>query len=162
MKPKTCLNSYQHRQETDVGGIFSLVRLFTNSYRGEDTWGESPPTKNRIQDSTCPADGGDGTEGQRSAEAARKRWGGRLALTRALRSVDELGQVGGRAEDEGVHLVQREQRRLAAEGGRCWATCKVSATQEQRTGPNTEVTVINTLHSTKQRMNPQWASLKAL
>lgn len=157
MKPITCVNSYQHGQETDVGG-----KLFTNSYRREDIWGEPPPPKNRIQDSTCPADGRDGTEGQRSAEAARKRWGGCLALARALRSVDELGQVGGRAGDEGVHLVQREQRGQAAEGGRCRATCKVSATQEQRTGPNTEVTVINTLHSTKAMMTLQWASLKAL
>lgn len=60
-------------------------------------------------------------------------------------AVDELGQVGGRGGDEGVCQVRREQRRLAAEGGDCRATCKVSATQEQRNSPLPEVTIITTV-----------------
>lgn len=77
----------------------------------------------RIPRCTCPADGGDGAEGQRPAEAAGEGRGRRLALAGTLGPIDELGQVRGRARDEGVGRVNGEQGGLeAAEGGRCRAT----------------------------------------
>lgn len=79
---------------------------------------------------TCPGEGGHGAKGEGSAETPGQGGGGRLALGRTLLAVDELGQVGGWSGDEGVCQVRREQRRLAAEGGGCRGTCKVSATQE--------------------------------
>lgn len=77
---------------------------------------------------TCPGEGGDGAEAQRSAETPRQRGGGGLALVTAVLAVDELGEVGGRNGDEGVCQVRR------AQGRDCRAACKVSATQEQRNG----------------------------
>lgn len=53
-------------------------------------------------------------------------------------AVDELGDVGWWGGDEGVCQV----RRLAAKGGHCSAACKVSATQEQRTGLLPEIKII--------------------
>lgn len=90
---------------------------------------------------TCPGEGGDGTKGEGSAEAPRQRGRGRLALTGTPLAVDELGQVGGRGGDEGVCQVRREHRRLAAEGGDCRATCKESATEEQRNSLLHEITI---------------------
>lgn len=94
---------------------------------------------------TCPGEGGDGAKGEGSAEASRQRGGGRLPLARTLLAVDELGQVGGQGGDEVVLQVRREQRRLAAEGGDCRATCKVSATQEQHNSLLPEITVLTKL-----------------
>lgn len=103
---------------------------------------------------TCPGEGGDGTKGEGSAEAPRQRGRGRLALTGTPLAVDELGQVGGRGGDEGVCQVRRERRRLAAEGGDWRATCKESATEEQRSSLLHEITisvVSNTLYDTFER-----------
>lgn len=94
---------------------------------------------------TCPGEGGDGAKGEGSAEASRQRGGGRLPLARTLLAVDELGQVRGQGGDEVVLQVRREQRRLAAEGGDCRATCKVSATQEQHNSLLPEITVLTKL-----------------
>lgn len=81
---------------------------------------------------TCPGEGGDRAEGKGSAEAPGQRRGGRLTLPGTLMVIDELGQVGRWGRDEGFHQVRRREERLAAEGGRRRATCKESATQEQR------------------------------
>lgn len=77
----------------------------------------------RFRQCTCPADGGDGAERQRPAEAAGERRGRCLALAGALWPIDELGHVGGRAGNEGVGKVHSKQRGLeAAERGRRRAT----------------------------------------
>lgn len=90
----------------------------------------SQPSSN-ISD-TCPGERGDGAQGKGSAQAPRQRGGGRLTLPGTLMETDELGQVGRWGGDEGVHQVRRQGESLAAEGGRHRATCKESATQEQR------------------------------
>lgn len=81
---------------------------------------------------TCPGEGGDGAQGQGPAQAPRQRGGRRLTLQGTLMQADELGQVRWWAGDEGVHQVRRQAESLAAEGGHGGATCKESATQEQR------------------------------
>lgn len=81
---------------------------------------------------TCPGERGDGAEGKGSAQPPRQRGGGRLTLPRTLMVIDELGQVGRWGGDEWVHQVRRQGESLAAEGGHRRATCKESATQEQR------------------------------
>lgn len=82
---------------------------------------------------TCPGEGGDGAQGQGSAQAPGQRGGGRLTLPGTLVVIDELGQVGRRGGDEGVHQVRWQGEGLAAEGGHHGVTCKESATQQTPT-----------------------------
>lgn len=81
---------------------------------------------------TCAAEGRDGAEAQGSAQASRQR--GRRGFTLAgaavhQLAVDELGEVGGRGQDEGVCQVGTEQRESRAAAAA--AAGQESATQEQ-------------------------------
>ena len=92
---------------------------------------------------TCPFEGRDGAEAQGPAESPRQRGGGIFAQAAILLAAEELGEVRGRGGDEGLSQVRREQRKLAAEGGRHRAACKVSATQEQCNGLLPDIKIIN-------------------
>lgn len=64
-------------------------------------WTVSSSKRNQFH-VTCPGEGRDGAKAQGSIEAPRQRGGRRLALTRTLLAVDELGEVGRWGKDEGV------------------------------------------------------------
>jgi len=91
---------------------------------------------------TGPVEGRRGAEAQGSAEAPRQRGGGSLALVSTLLAVEELEEVGWRAQDEGVGRVLREGRRRAAGGGAGGAAREASATQERHDCLPTEINIL--------------------
>lgn len=92
--------------------------------------------KGKTSRATCPGEGGHGAEAQGSVETPGQRGGGSLALVTTVVAVDELGEVRGWSGDESVRHICGAQRRD------CGASCKVSATQEQRNGLLPEIKVV--------------------